>query len=51
MNSILLMYEEIPGSGKSTSAHKSYMILKKKNIEAIEYPEGVLHPANLDGFA
>ena len=51
MKTKLIMFEGIPGSGKSTIAHKSTLILKKKKVLSRLYREGELHPANLDGYA
>lgn len=50
MKTKLIMFEGIPGSGKSTMAHKTALILNKNRIPNNLYREGCLHPANLDGY-
>ena len=51
MESKLILFEGIPGSGKSTFSRKTALFLKKNNINTHLYMEGCLHPANLDGYA
>ena len=51
MESKLILFEGIPGSGKSTFSRKTELFLKKNNINTHLYMEGCLHPANLDGYA
>lgn len=50
MKTKLIMFEGIPGSGKSTIARKTALILNKNKISNNLYREGCLHPANLDGY-
>ena len=52
MKSKLIMFEGIPGSGKSTFAQKASLFLIEKNINNQLYQEFEdLNPANLDGYA
>lgn len=50
METKLILFEGIPGSGKSTMAHKTALILNKHRVPNSFYREGCLHPANLDGY-
>ena len=50
MKTKLILFEGIPGSGKSTFAHNSDLFLKKAGVDSLLYEEGCLHPANLDGY-
>ncbi|MCL2774383.1 MAG: hypothetical protein FWD71_13675 [Oscillospiraceae bacterium] len=47
MNTKLIMVEGLPGAGKTTDAIKIYEYLKSKNINAVLYEEGELHPVDL----
>ena len=48
----LIIIEGLPGSGKSTTAHNVYEVLKNKGINTELYCEGNYnHPADFDGVA
>lgn len=50
MKSKLLLFEGIPGSGKSRTSRRVSNYLSNKNIENDLYNEGCRHPVNLDGY-
>lgn len=47
----LILFEGLPGTGKSTLAKKTYEFLTSRDIPATFYNEGQLHPADLSWCA